>query len=424
MKTRVAAEQTVVTAAAAARTRRTLSDFDKLWAGQTASLFGSAFTMFALPTLAVLVLHATPLQIGLLSALQTLPFAALGMFAGVLADRASRRRIMIVADCVRCAAIVTVPVAAAFGVLGMPLLCGVALVTGTASVFFEIAYQSYLPAVVPADGLVDANVKLQFSNSGSGIAGVALAGAFVQRIGAAAALAVDAVSYLVSVASLALIRTPEPAHDGPALTVSQTFREIAEGVRVVFGSADLRWMLYATATANLGGSIVGTVALLYAYRVLHAEPGVLGVVNGLAQLGFAGAALSSRFQAWLGLRAALIATLAAGACATACMLFAQAGMPYIMLFVSAALSAFSLTCYNVLAVSYRQARVGVRLQGRMNATMRTFVWGTIPMGALAGGFLGTALGITGTIAVGAALTGVSALWLLPLRERAPLAQAE
>ncbi|HEV2643307.1 MAG TPA: hypothetical protein VGT98_11390, partial [Candidatus Elarobacter sp.] len=111
-------------------------------------------------------------------------------------------------------------------------------------------------------------------------------------------------------------------------------------------------------------------------------------------------------------------------CATACMLFAQAGIPYIMLFVSAALSAFSLTCYNVLAVSYRQARVGVRLQGRMNATMRTFVWGTIPMGALAGGFLGTALGITGTIAVGAALTGVSALWLLPLRERAPLAQAE
>ncbi len=136
-------ERTVLNGSRGVLSRATVSDFSKLWAGQTVSLLGTALTMFALPTLAVLVLHATPVQVGALSALQTLPFPILGMFVGVLADRMSRRKIMIVADAVRFAALATIPLTAAFGVLTLPQLYAVSLITGCASAFFGITYQSY-----------------------------------------------------------------------------------------------------------------------------------------------------------------------------------------------------------------------------------------------------------------------------------------
>ncbi len=138
-----------------------MSNFNKLWLGQTISLLGSAVTIFALPTLAVLDLHATPVQLGALTALQTLPFPILGMFVGVVADRVSRRRIMIIADIVRFLALASIPMAATGRAIGMPQLYGVALVSGAASAFFGIAYQSYLPVIVPAKRLTDANAKLE-----------------------------------------------------------------------------------------------------------------------------------------------------------------------------------------------------------------------------------------------------------------------
>lgn len=393
-----------------------------MWAGQTVSLIGSAVTVFALPTLAVLVLHATPVQVGALSALGTLPFPILGMFVGVLADRLSRRRIMIVADVARFVVLATVPIAAAFGVLHMPQLYAVALCSGAASAFFGITYQSYLPVVVAADRLTDANMKLEFSNSGSNMAGSAVAGALVQWIGAAAAIAIDALSYLVSVATLMGIRTPEAVHEGPALSLRQTVREMGDGVRIVLRSSDLRWIAGATGTTNLGGSIVGAVALIYAYRILHLQPGVLGVVFGLAEVGFVGALLSVRVCDRLGLRVTLMVALLLAAAGVGGLLFAQLGAPYVALFLSSAVTSIAVPVYNVNQLSYRQALVDVRMQGRMNATMRTFVWGTMPVGALVGGYLGGLIGIPATIAIGAALCGLAALWLIPLRERVPAGQ--
>jgi MFS family permease len=394
-----------------------VKDFNKLWAGQTVSLLGSALTMFALPTLAVLVLHATPVQVGALSALQTVPFAVLGMLVGVLADRASRRKIMIVADLVRFAALATIPLAAAFGALNMPQLYAVSLVAGCASAFFGITYQSYLPVIVSTDRLTDANMKLEFSNSGTAMAGNALAGALVQWIGAAAAIAFDALTYIVSVVSLLAIRAPESAHDGPALTLHQGYREMREGIDIVVKSPDLRWISCATATVNFGGSMITAVFLIYAYRILHLQPALLGLVEGLGEIGFIGALLSTRIRARLGLRRTLLAGLLVGGAASMCTLVAQVAQPYVVLFFTTAIVAISIPIYNVNQISYRQALVDVRMQGRMNATIRTFVWGTLPLGSLAGGFLGNTVGIPGTIAAGAALSIVSALWLLPLRER-------
>src|SRR5215469_9279388 len=125
-----------------------MSEFNKLWVGQTVSLVGTVLTNFALPTLAVLTLHASASQVGVLVALETLPFPILGMIVGVLADRLSRRKIMIVADIVRFFALATIPIAAASGVLHLPQLYAVSLVTGCASAFFGITYQAYLPVVV------------------------------------------------------------------------------------------------------------------------------------------------------------------------------------------------------------------------------------------------------------------------------------
>lgn len=372
--------------------------------------------MFALPTLAVLVLHATALQVGALSALQTLPFPILGLFVGVLADRFSRRRIMIAADVVRFVVLISVPVGAYAGVLGMPQLYAVALLTGIASAFFGISYQSYLPVIVPADKLTDANTKLEFSNSGAAMAGNALGGALVQWLGAPLAIAADACSYIASVGSLLLIRAPEPVHEGPALSMRQTVVEMREGIHLVFDSSDLRWILGATAMTNFGGGMINAVFLIYAYRILHLKPGLLGLVDGLAEIGFVGALLSTRLRRAFGLRATLIGALLVGSTGAASMLAAMLGVPYVVLFVASAIVAISIPIYNVNQVSYRQALVDVRMQGRLNATMRTFVWGTVPLGAVAGGYLGTLAGAPVTIAAGALVSAGAAAWLQPLSE--------
>lgn len=199
--------------------------------------------MFALPTLAVLVLHASAVQIGLLAAFQTLPFPILGMVAGVVADRTSRRRIMIAADVVRFLVLSLIPLAAAGGELSMTLLYCIGLVTGTASAFFGIAYQAYLPVLVTPERLTEANARLEFSNSGSAMVGIATAGALVQWVGAAFAIAADAVSYLASIFSLLAIRAPEQIERPAPLTLGQAMREIGDGLGVVFKSEDLRWIL-------------------------------------------------------------------------------------------------------------------------------------------------------------------------------------
>jgi MFS family permease len=309
-----------------------VSDFGKLWAGQTISLLGSALTLFALPSLAVLTLHATTFQLGALAALETLPFPLLGLLVGVLADRVSRRAIMITADALAFVALASVPPAAAFHVLHLPQLYAIALLTGIASVFFGISYQSYLPVLVERERLPSANSKLEISSSGAKIIGSGVAGILVQSIGAAAAIGIDAFSYVASIVTLARIRTAERRHEGPRLSLRQAAREIGEGLTLVFRSPDLRWILGATASTNLGSAMVNAVILIYAYRLLHVQPGPLGVVFGLAELGFVGALLSVRVRNVLGLRATLVLALLASAIAEGGLLLASVAPAYAVFF--------------------------------------------------------------------------------------------
>ncbi len=163
--------------------------------------------------------------------------------------------------------------------------------------------------------------------------------------------------------------------------------------------------------------MIDAVILIYAYRILHLKPGLLGLAFGLAELGFVGALFSTKLRKRFGLRPSLIVALLGAAVGAASFLLGQIGLPYLAVFVGSAIITIATPIYNISQVSYRQALTNVNMQGRVNATMRTFVWATLPLGALAGGYLGGIAGVPATIAVGATICALAALWLVPFRER-------
>jgi hypothetical protein len=211
------------------------------------------------------------------------------------------------------------------------------------------------------------------SNSGSKIAGNALGGLLVQSVGAALAVGLDAVSYLVSIVSLLFVRKHEPAHEGPKLSLRQMYAEIVEGLHLVLRSPDLRRITCATGTTNFGGGMGGAVLLIFAYRVLHVSPGLLGFLFGIANLGFVGALASSWLRERFGLRNVLLASLMVSGASGALLLLAQFGAVPVFVVLSTALAAVAVPIYNVNQISYRQGLVDVALQGRLNATVRTIL---------------------------------------------------
>src|SRR5205823_8501402 len=191
------------------------SGFRKLWAGQSVSRLGSAVTTFALPTAAVLQLHAGPFEVGLLMAVNKVAFPLLGLPVGVWIDRLPRRPVMIAADLGRALALSSLPAAAFSGHLTLPLLYAVAGLMGVLTLLFDVAYLAYVPSLVGREEIRVANSRMQVSESVAEITGPGLAGFLVQAVGAAQTIAVDAFSFLVSALSLAWIRSPEPPSDRP-----------------------------------------------------------------------------------------------------------------------------------------------------------------------------------------------------------------
>jgi len=390
-------------------------DFLKLWAGETVSEFGSQVTLLAVPTVAILVLHAGPFQVGILSALEFLAFPTLGLVAGVYADRIKRRPIMIACDIGRLLALGSIPIAFTLNALTLGQLYVVALLTGIFNVFFDVSYQSYLPALVERTNLIEGNTKLEVTRSGSQIAGPAVAGFLIQLIGGARAVAVDAISFLASALALAVIRKPEPnPNPGTASGRSGFFAEMREGIEVVFKNPYLWRIAGCTATTNLGSNMVfGAVFLIFAYRDLHLSAAVVGIVFGISSGGWlVGAFLASWAARSLGLGLTLALAILLGGLITLATPLALLGAPVVVLAVLGFLNNLTVPIYNINQVSLRQAITPDRVQGRMNATMRTIVWGTIPFGAFVGGILGTAIGVVQTIVVGSLISVFAALWLL------------
>jgi MFS family permease len=389
-------------------------DFLKLWAGQTISLFGSQVTLLALPLTAVVALDATPAQMGLLGAAEFAPFLLLGLFAGVWVDRLRRRPLMIAADLGRAALLGSIPAAAFSGVLRMELLYAVGFLVGVLTVFFDVAYQAYLPSLVRREELVEGNSKLEVSRSVAQIAGPGVAGGLVQAITAPVTLVVDALSFLVSAASLGIIRVPEPA-PAPREHGRNIWAEIAEGLQVVLGNPLLRSIAGCTATSNFFSNVLFAVYVLFVTRELRIEPAVLGLIFSIGSVGaLLGALLAGRIAqqfglgptiAWVpcvGAPGGLLVPLASGS--------RELAIP--LLVVSQFLIGLTGPIYNVNQVSLRQAITPDRLQGRMNASMRFIVWGTLPLGSLLGGALGERFGLQSALLVGAVGVLLAPLWVV------------
>jgi len=389
-------------------------DFLKLWAGETVSQFGSQVTLLAVPTVAILILHAGPFQVGVLSALEFLAFPTLGLIAGVYADRLRRRPIMISCDLGRLLALGTIPVAFAFGVLTLEQLYVVALLTGIFTVFFDVSYQSYLPALVDRPNLIEDNSKLEVTRSAAQVSGPAVAGLLIQWIGGARAVAIDAISFLASAIALATIRKPEPEpQPGTASGASGFIPEMREGIDVVFKSPILWRIASCTGTTNFGSNMIfGAVFLVFAYRDLHLSAGVVGIIFGISSIGgLVGAFLASWAARTLGLGTTLGVAIVVGGFAELATPLALIGAPVIVLSTLGLIANVTIPVYNINQVSLRQSITPDRVQGRMNATMRTIVWGTIPLGAFFGGILGTAIGVVNTILLGGAISALAAIWI-------------
>jgi len=389
-------------------------DFLKLWAGETVSQFGSQVTLLAVPTVAILLLHAGPFQVGVLSALEFLAFPTLGLVAGVYADRLRRRPIMIACDLGRMLALGSIPVAFFVNALTLGQLYVVALVTGVFTVFFDVSYQSYLPVLVDRPNLLDGNSKLEISRSAAQVSGPAVAGFLIQLIGGARAVAVDALSFLVSAIALSAIKKPEPQPKPSTASGATGFvPEIKEGLEVVFKSPILWRIAGCTATSNLGSSMIfGAVLLVFMYRDLHLSAAVVGIIFAIGSAGgLLGAFLASAISQRLGLGRTLAVVTLTDGLALLLTPLALLGAPVIVLSATGLITGLCVPVYNINQVSLRQAITPDRVQGRMNATMRTIVWGTFPVGGVLGGILGTSVGVVPTLILGGAISTLAALWI-------------
>lgn len=373
------------------------TSFVGLWAAQAISEVGTQVTVLALPTTAILLLGAEPLQVGLMTAAQFAPFPLLSLLAGVHVDRAMRRRVMVACDLLRGLTLSSIPLAFSLGHLGMSQLYAVAVVVGCATVFFITASQSLLPSVVPREDLLDANGRFEVSRSVAILAGPAIAGSVIQRLGAPIAILIDSVSFIGSASLLGLVT--EPRRSLPARR--SVLHELRQGLVALFSMPTVWRLSISSALINLGVNIIYAVQLVFVYRVLHFPPGLVGILLGASALGsIAGAVAGPRLTRRIGVRSTLV--LSSLACALPFALVPAATRPVgpAVLVAAWALVAAGFPIFNANVVSIRQRVAPPDLIGRVNAGSRTLVFGAIPVGAALGGVLGTWAGLRATIFVG------------------------
>ena len=385
--------------------------FKALWFGQSVSQLGSQVSVVVLPLIAAVTLHASPFEVGLLAALETAPYLLVSLPAGVVADREDRRMLLILTDLARALMLLTIPLGFALNMLSLPVLFLVAVVNGTLSVFFDVAYQSYLPRLVPPERLVEGNQRLELSNATAHVAGPALAGVVLGAVGASLAVMMDAVSFILS--ALVVARAPRGARPQARPKMPSTLSaSLSEGIRLVLADRNLRDLAGSTGTFNLASSAIFAVFVVFATRDLGVHPAAFGLLFGLANVGFiVGAALVGGVSRALGTGPTLFLAAALGTVATIMMPLAAGPLAVAILFGGRFAGAAAAAAFNVNAYSIRQARTPDALQGRVNATFKLLDWGTLPIGALLGGSIATVFGLRAALVVAAGLGIASVLWL-------------
>jgi len=395
-------------------------DFLKLWSAETISQVGSQVSNLAIPLVAILVLDASAFEVAALGTALFLPFIFFTLPAGVWVDRWPRRPILIAGDLGRAVLLATIPLAYVADVLTLAQLFVVGFLYGACTVFFDVAYQSYLPSLVEREQIIEGNSKLEISRSAAQIAGPGFGGILIEIFTAPYAVLVDALSFLGSGLFVLSIRNRAEPHVAVAAASDRPslWTDLKEGLRFVLGNPYLRAQAGCTATSNFFFLMAFSIVLVYYVRVLDLSPGVIGIVLSIGSIGSLVAAFTaSRLTSRFGLGPTTVAAAFLQGPALLLVALAPQAAPIPMLVASGLLTGFVIVVYNINQLSFRQAICPERLQGRMNSVMRFIVWGTIPLGSLTGGVLATWIGLRETIAIGAIGAGSAFLWILfsPMR---------
>ncbi len=388
-------------------------DFLKFWFGDTVTQFTGQITALVLPTIAILTLEVTDFELGILNALGFIAFPIFALFVGVFIDRVKRKPVMVTANIIRLITLATIPVAFVLGILNLYQLYAVALTMGTCAVFFDVGYQSYLPSLVKKEEVIDGNQKLQASVSAAQVIGPSVASGLMGLVGAALSAVADVAGFFISVLTLVWIRKQENEPKRfTAIGQRRFFREMKEGIKVVTSNNLLWTQAGCTAIMNLGSNIFGVAILLYAYRVLGISEGIIGIAFSIGALGFVLGVFASPFiTRKLGFgRAIALSTLVSFGLLIS--LLAGGGYAVIVIGIAYFISNLGIPIYNINMVSLRQIITPNKLQGRMNATMRTIVWGTIPVGSFLGGIFSSNLGLVPTLIIGSVVSGSAILWIV------------
>jgi MFS family permease len=394
-------------------------DFMKLWTGQTVSLFGTLLTRVALPFIAVLILGANAAQMAILTGLRVVPALLLGLVAGQIVDRVSRRKVMLLADLGRAATLLCIPVAFLLHALRLEYLFAIMAVTSALDVFFDVAYPAYLPTVVGREQLLEGNTKLEASGAISEVAGFSLAGVITQALSAPLALIVDAGTYLVSAISLLLIRRPEP-HIAASKAAPRERGAIWQGLRAVVTHPVRRGLAGYEGLREMANLMVSSVFFIFVARDLALQPALLGVVfavGGVAS--FAGTLLVGRVTRRYGLGRVII-----GASALTLLLGLSVPLAFGPVWLLAAflvaqqLSDGFATIAIVDQASLLQAITPDAIQGRVHGAIRLISSVTVLLGIALGGILGELIGARGALFVASGIEALAVLWLAlsPIRQ--------
>ncbi len=410
-------------------------DFRRLWTAFTISELGSQVSMLAIPLIAVISMRASTFQAAALVAAGNAAFLLVGLPAGAWVDRIGRRPVMVTADVIRAVLIGSVPVAYAGGWLTIEWLAAVALGTGLAGVFFDLADLSLLPAIIGGDGLVAANARLETSRSVAYAVGPGLSGGLINLVGGPLAMLADALSFLWSAGWVSRISMapPEPVPSEPVpsepvpsepapLPRTHLRHQIGAGFRIMWANPILRAnALYNTAVV-LFWSLARGIETVFLVRVVHLHAGSIGLVFTISSVGaVAGGYAATRLSARLGtVRAMLIAAVLSN---LPVLLIPLTGPGWRLGFFVAGVGVSScfVVAFNVVSVSYRQGAVPVAVLGRTTASMRFLSWGSLPVGSLLGGWIAIEVGIRTTLWISALGGLLGVLWLLGLPRRSEAA---
>ena len=398
-------------------------DFRRFWFSSILAHFGAQITLLALPICAVLMLHATPAQMGMLAAFESLPFLLFGLPSGVLLDRNRRLPVMMCSDFVVAIALATVPLAWWLGILGIPWLYAVGFVIGTGYVVGGSAEQVFLTFLVGRGGLVDAQSKFAATESAARVLGPGMAGGLVQLLGAPLAILCNVAGFVVSLLNLRRIKAREPQ---PPPSHAHPLRDIQEGLAFVWRNPLLRNLAWVSAGWHLLFYGYTALHVIFATRVLGMTAGTMGMANMFGGLGILAASLlvkplSKRFGTGGGILAGLCVSALGFALVPAipAALFDSAGWTL----AAYAMVVFWIDCGATLFfVPYSALRQRVTpdaVLGRMVATMRALTVAAAPLGALLAGALGEGFGVRAglaCIAAGAAALSVATVFGTRLRD--------